>query len=365
MNVINKPLELARQVLSSSSQSDAEEEQRVLQLFRNRAELKKAYTELQDEIHRLKDRLKQQEGATARVQEMLESLEARLGTNDTAYPTLVFYQLRRLWSTGTDVLRAFGADLETQHVERERRAFIAEVNRREFARRQESEGRLRDAEGHSAEAVQHAARMARELAALNRPWHYFRRKDLRARLVIARQAQAQAEQLLAAARSDYEQVMATAEEAFPGLSVEARRSANLAVMAYAEVLCVRLAATPLVALARAAVQRREAADEYGGRAECEALMGNIARARDALQQRGSIGQDLRARVERLQRVARYRADADTIPVPESIDSHEPGQGGAAARHAPAGREPQGAAAVAVLPNVVSEDTWDLFKVLLR
>jgi hypothetical protein len=94
-------------------------------------------------------------------------------------------------------------------------------------------------------------------------------------------------------------------------------------------------------------------------------MGNIARARDALQQRGSIGQDLRARVERLQRVARYRADADTIPVPESIDSHEPGQGGAAARHAPAGREPQGAAAVAVLPNVVSEDTWDLFKVLLR
>ena len=48
---------------------------RVLHLFRNRAELKKAYSGLQDELQRLKDRIKQQEGATARVQEMLQGLE--------------------------------------------------------------------------------------------------------------------------------------------------------------------------------------------------------------------------------------------------------------------------------------------------
>ena len=33
-----------------------EEDHRVLELFRNRAELKKAYGELQEEIYRLKDR---------------------------------------------------------------------------------------------------------------------------------------------------------------------------------------------------------------------------------------------------------------------------------------------------------------------
>src|SRR5580658_8297954 len=74
-----------------------EEEGRVLALFRNRAELKKAYGELQEEIYRLKDRIKQQEGATQRVQEMLNALEVRLGLSDTGYPALVFYQLRRLW----------------------------------------------------------------------------------------------------------------------------------------------------------------------------------------------------------------------------------------------------------------------------
>ena len=63
----------------------ADEDHRVLELFRNRAELKKAYGSLQDETFRLKDLIKQQEGATQRVQEMLSTLEGRLGNPETAY----------------------------------------------------------------------------------------------------------------------------------------------------------------------------------------------------------------------------------------------------------------------------------------
>ena len=46
----------------------AEEDHRVLALFRNRAELKKAYGDLQEETFRLKDLIKQQEGAAQRAQ---------------------------------------------------------------------------------------------------------------------------------------------------------------------------------------------------------------------------------------------------------------------------------------------------------
>ena len=84
--------------LNFRQDAPSEEEDRVLTLFRNRAELKKAYGELQDEVYRLKDLIKQQEGATQRVQDMLSTLERRLGTTETAYPALVFYQLRRLCS---------------------------------------------------------------------------------------------------------------------------------------------------------------------------------------------------------------------------------------------------------------------------
>ena len=61
------------------------DDDRLLHLFRNRAELKKAYGSVQDEVQRLKDRIKQQEGATARVQEMLQGLESRLSQTESAY----------------------------------------------------------------------------------------------------------------------------------------------------------------------------------------------------------------------------------------------------------------------------------------
>src|SRR5882724_4802814 len=123
------------------------EEDRVLTLFRNRAELKKAYGEREDEIYRLKDRIKQQEGATQRVQEMLNALETRLGVTETGYPALVFYQLRRLWQS------------VRKQDERERRQHLADHNRRQFSRRQAVEKQLRSAESLAADETNRVAEL--------------------------------------------------------------------------------------------------------------------------------------------------------------------------------------------------------------
>src|SRR5262249_9854968 len=134
-----------------------EEDHRVLALFRNRAELKKAYGDLQEETFRLKDLIKQQEGATQRVQEMLNALEGRLGIADTAYPALVFYQLRHLWQSGRELLTAFAADLARQQEDRERRAHLAQHNREQFARRQAAEAALNAAQALHAESTAQVA----------------------------------------------------------------------------------------------------------------------------------------------------------------------------------------------------------------
>src|SRR5580658_10835056 len=165
-----------------------EEEDRILALFRNRAELKKAYGELQEEIYRLKDRIKQQEGATARVQEMLGSLESRLGLTETAYPALVFYQLRAMWQRGREILEQFTAELAAQQEERERRALFVEFNRTQFSRRQAAEAALRTAQAQFTDAQQFVADLTARRALLTRFWHYFKRRDMDHRLVGARSA---------------------------------------------------------------------------------------------------------------------------------------------------------------------------------
>jgi hypothetical protein len=333
----------------------AEEDHRVLALFRNRAELKKAYGELQEEIYRLKDRIKQQEGATQRVQEMLGALEGRLGFSESAFPALVFYQLRRLWQTGHELVEKFVAELVAQQDERERRQHLAEHNRRVFAQRQGAEQRLRGAEQLAAEAVARVADLQGQRGRLRRFWHYFKRRALEHTISQARATVAAAEVDLGAAREAVEQIVGEPVPEFPGLSLEARRAINIAAIAYAELLCLRLARTQLLMQAREATRHREATDEYGSRAECEALMRQIAGADDLLRGRASMAQEVKQRSERLQRVARYRAATDAAPTAESLAFSE----GDALGAAPAGL------AAARMPNVLAEDTWGLYGVLLR
>jgi hypothetical protein len=335
---------------------DPEDDHRVLTLFRNRAELKKAYGELQEEVYRLQDRIKQQEGATARVQEMLGSLETRLGLADTAYPALVFYQLRALWQRGREILEQFTAELSAQQEERERRNLLAEFNRGQFARRRSADGAVRGAQAQFNDAQQFVTDLTARRAPLTRFWHYFKRRDLDHRLVGARTALELATTQLEQVRAVLIAIDAEQPPEFPGLSLEARRAINVAAIAYAEVLCLRLADTSLLALAKEAVGRREPVDTYGGRAECEALIALIARARATLESKVNVAQDVKSRSETVRQQARYRNPLDTAPTPDSVSLGE--------TDVLAG-QPLGSQVAVRMPNVLGEDTWDLFRVLLR
>jgi hypothetical protein len=164
-----------------------------------------------------------------------------------------------------------------------------------------------------------------------------------------------AEAGLMAARARSEQIEKAGAGDFPGLSVESRRAINLAAIACAEVLCLRLAKTTLVAQARAAMARREATQHYGDLAACVSLMSDVVKARHLLKQRGAIMPEVAQRTERLRGSAAYLGEFETVPVPESCGVSE----GDVFAHGSQG------VTAAKLPNVVAEDTWDLFRVLLR
>ncbi|HTB68718.1 MAG TPA: hypothetical protein VK727_21030, partial [Steroidobacteraceae bacterium] len=308
-----------------------------------------------EEVYRLKDRIKQQEGATARVQEMLGSLETRLGLTETAYPALVFYQLRAMWQRGREILEQFTAELAAQQEERERRALFVEFNRALFSRRQAADAALRTAQAQFVDAQQFVADLTARRALLTRFWHYFKRRDLDHRLVGAGAALGLATMQVEETRAALAAIETEQPPEFPGLSLDARRAINIAAIAYAEVLCLRLADTPLMSLAKEATGRREPLDVYGGRPECEGLIALIARARAIIESKVNVAQDVKARSETLRPLARYRNNLDTAPTPESVSLGE--------TDVLAG-EPLGARAIN-MPNVLGEDTWDMFRVLLR
>jgi len=326
------------------------EDHRVLALFRNRAELKKAFGDLKDDLERLKDRIKQQEGLTRRVRETLLALETRLGVNETAYPALVFYQLRHLWQLGHEQLTRFAGELAAQQESRERRAHLAEHNRQQFARRQSAEQHLHVMRQLAAQAAERRESLERERSRLRHLWHFFKRRALEHEIARARAESVEADAALAAAQRAAEEIAATPVPSFPGLSLQARRLINVTVIAYAQVMCQRLTVMPaLLMRARDAVQSRDVIDEYGTQAECLALMGQIERAEALVSARRSISGDIRERVKSLNLLVEYRDEDDAVPTADSLVGATADTGGS-----PAGT-----------PNVLAEDTWHIHGILLR
>ena len=328
------------------------DEERLMQLFQNRAGLKKAYADLKDEFHLLRDRLKQQEGATIRIQEQMDALGELLGDPKTGFGALVFFQLRALWKTCHQQLSAFAADLTRQQEARELAKHKADVETEKNTRLADADQRLRAASAAAGEQRRLLAEAQQEIGRMTAFWHYFRRRrrlksldSLRSQLVIADQA-------VGDLHAEHSTIEGEGSREFPGLSLAARRNINLAIIGYAELLCEHVDAFGLAARAKEAVARRVHEMTFGSRADCESYMQRVQKAQLAVANQKQITSMVRAKLERLRATCEYRNAADTVPTADSLsppvtelefDKPKPPS--------------------ANTWNVLAEDYWDLFTLL--
>lgn len=326
------------------------EDGRVLQLFRNRAELKKAYGQTQDEVHRLRDRIKLQEGATARVRELLESLEARLAVPATGLQALVHYQLRGLWKTAQSRVEALLQELATQREEIERRAHAAEQNRLVFEAQQKVRRALADAERNCADVRGKLGELQQQLAANQAWWKYFRRQSMQRRRNALQAELRAADADLQDARAAVEEIERQGTVEFPGLSLEARRAINRVAIAYAHIIAMRLAPTNMIEPATNAMLRSEPDYSATEGPSPQAMMSQIASARGIVLACGASAIEVKQLTDRLREVARYTGPDDTVPTPDSLDTV------LLAR--------EGGAPAAWRNNVLREDLLDLSSLLI-
>jgi hypothetical protein len=330
-----------------AGQRPSAEEERLLALFRNRAELKKELSALDEDRHRLLDRLKLQEGATMRVEEQLASLEEYLGRPEEGYKNLAYFQLKGLWRAASRRLEKFAAELKRQQQDRERRQQLAEFERLKRARIADIDRELVEARV-LADQLQAEQKLAQQrMNELKGFWNYFRRRKLAEALVVRGQRLEAAQAAVTDLEDSRHAIESEPPPLFEGLSLEGRRAVNLAIIACAEALRDRLAAGGLAEQARQTTLRRVYESGYGGRDECLALMDRVARSAVELERHVDDLVDIKARTDRLRRTASYRGDSDTIPAQDSIQPPDaPARGEASA-------------------NVLLEEYFEIYSVLLR
>jgi hypothetical protein len=313
------------------------EEERLIALFRNRAELKKELLALDEERHRLQDRLKLQEGATMRVEEQLEALENFLGRPEEGYKSLAYFQLRAVWRAAARRLERFATELAREREDLERKRQLADFEHVRRTRIAEVDRELIEARV-LADQLQAEQRLAeRRLAELGGFWNHFSRKRVVEEVGLRRHRVSAALAQVAEIERGRAEVESEPPPLFAGLSVEGRRTVNLEIIACAEALLEQFSRAGLADLVRQSMLRRVYESSYGSREECLSLMQRAGRAIVELDHLQDDRADVRARAGWLLRGVAYRDDADTVPLQESLQASAP---------------------------VLLDDYWDIYRVLL-
>ena len=330
------------------------DEERLMQLFQNRAGLKKAYADLKDEFHLLRDRLKQQEGATIRVQEQLDALGDLLADPATGFGALVFYQLRGLWRTCHQNISAFAVDLTRSQEAREAARYRADCDAAREARLADVDRRLHVAAEKADLQRQYLAKAQLELNQLTAFWHYFERRRRNKSLEVLRQEVVLADATVGDLHAERSSIAGEGVDDFPGISLSARRNINLAIISYAELLCETVDAYGLAARAKEAVARRVHEMNFGTREECEDYMQRVQKAQAAVANQKQITGPVKTKMERLRLTCEYRNSADTVPTADSLAPTPPVETTKGGRSQPPAAW-----------NVLAEDYWDLYTLLMR
>jgi hypothetical protein len=301
--------------------TDVEQEdgqEKLVELFKKRAELKKEFAELRNEKLRLEQRVREQQGATARIVQKLEHLESLLVDPEWGHTVVVFFQLRAMNRRYQRKLAKFAEQLKQQ---RERR--IQDVQLEGWHDRRE-----KDAAGIQRKLGEHRMQVRAledELTAA-----HFRIESMSGfeRVLKGRNAAGQADQIgarLAAAR-DVEQslveeldaVQTRETPATRGLSISDKRSINMLIVAFAQQLYLQFRDDKLVALVKESGDKSVGAINYGSKDDCDMLLALIQRHVELDDAQAECANMLQKRSALIAEHAVFAKDDDVVPIAGSV-----------------------------------------------
>ncbi len=333
------------------------QDDRLLDLFWNRADLKKRFSQLKKDLDDRADRIKQKEVEVQRALADKRALEAQLGRTDGAYAAVVYYHLRGLWDAAHVQLEGFRDELLKQQRDRERKKQIMEFNRQREKQLAEVSQTIATVKTEADAARDQLRQLEEELAGMTGFLNYFTR---RRNAPIVQQQRVHYETVRSSIEELFDKRIKLESQPWPEsgeMSSEGKRVINLAVIAMAQHLYLHFCDDGLATLARTTTLKRLQEVDYGAIQDCEFLMQRITGAIASMKNDRSFAGPLRERAKYLREIATFRDSHDTVPAAGSI-----GQILTAVPGVDIGNT------VAGVPhdvNVMVEDYWNLGQVLLR
>jgi chromosome segregation ATPase len=296
----------------------SQDSDKLLNLYWNRAELKKEFARMRKEQYKWQDRLKQQEGATARLQQKLEHLEQLLIDPAWTRNVVVFYQLRGLAFRCQRKLAKFAEQLKQQREQRQHNSLLVNWNDSRTREMKAIEQKIAAAR-HNIEQVEKQLQAERHrLMSMSGFLRLFRRRSVTAildRLAAEIDAAVQQESEL---QQRHEEIRTRKPPENQGLDLATKRSINFMILAFAQQLFLHFSDSELAAMAREANDKSVGSINYGSPDECEQLLKRIQKRLDVMDQSSDFAAILKTRARLLAEKALFRTEGDAVPVAGTV-----------------------------------------------
>lgn len=297
---------------------EVQDNDKLVDLFRNRAELKKEFAALRNEKYQLLDRIKQHEGATARVQQKMDHLESLLLDRDWVHNVVAFYQLRRLAAHCNSKLRRFAEQLKQQREQRIQNQVMSDWNEQRSQRIGDLKP-LIDEQRLKTQLLEDQLQSVRhKFATMNGVAKMFRGRNLEEEIagIVLRieQGQAKETELL----KSLESIQNLDPPDHKGLDDATKRSINFVIMAFVQQLYLHFEDDNLAAMAKEASEKSVGAINYGTKYECDEIIERIEKRWVSMESVLDFADVLQTRAKLIAEHAIFRSDNDVVPVPGSV-----------------------------------------------
>ncbi|MBT8081737.1 MAG: hypothetical protein KJO56_04855 [Gammaproteobacteria bacterium] len=297
-----------------------QENDKLVDLFRNRVELKKEFAALREEKYRLQDRIKEHCGSIERVEHKLKHLEALLLDPEWVHNVVVFYQMRRLASTCEARLDDFAERLKQQHEDRIKRYTRKQWKNERKRQRAVVEERLSDQRAVVQLAEDRLAAARNDLESMSGMSRMLFRKTRDEAVNAAETALEEARDM----ETELLQALEGVEQLDPppheGLDVVTKRSVNFLILSFAQQLYLDYLEGDLTHMAKEAQQKSVGAVNYGSKRECDLILERLEKRREEIDRLPDSSELLQKRAQLLAEHARFRRDDDAVPVPASVEA---------------------------------------------
>jgi len=302
------------------SRDDARNSDKLLELYWNRAELKKEFANLRNETFRLKDQIKEQNGHAARSQQQLQHLENLLLDPDWVHNVAVFYQFRALNAYLERKVARFAEQLKQKREKRHYRQLVAAWNDNQNATRSAIKRDLAGVREELRRADQELHAMRHKYSTMNRFLRFFRKRATKRSLdavvstIEVRQVhERELEDRLATLNSEHQPDV-------QGLDVPAKRSINCMILAYAQQVYLHYREDGVAAMICDAGSRSAGAVRYGSKSDCDKLLAKIQVLRESMVKTSDFADVLQQRTLRIAERVKFADDADAVPDKATTDT---------------------------------------------